>query len=115
MFDTEASTSLYSNATTLHGPLQHHRHQHFASRTASRRSHGVGTNWAGYAAGSVRANVTQHLNRASGRQRRPVADSVGQPQLLLTRSHTVAVASEGALCIGRLRWADALLLVTVVI
>ena len=59
--------------------------------------------------------MTQHLNRASGRQRRPVADSVGQPQLLLTRSHTVAVASEGALCIGRLRWADALLLVTVVI
>ena len=41
MFDTRASTSLYSNATTLSWPLQHHRHQHFASRTASRRSHGV--------------------------------------------------------------------------
>ena len=42
MFDTRASTSLYSNGRTLSRPLQHPRHQHFASRTASRRSHGVG-------------------------------------------------------------------------
>ena len=32
MFDTRASTSLYSNATILSWPLQHHCHQHFASR-----------------------------------------------------------------------------------
>ena len=99
MFDTRVSNSLYSNAIALPWPLPHHRHQHFASRTASRRPHGPGTALAAVLAGSLRRGASQGIAQASGdevtalRQSsgNPVRGSVGRPRYCWTfhldRSH----------------------------